>query len=132
MKRKDYDFERYGDAASRFQRGEGEEHRPVYEAAGPVVEKSDDLYSAAVAAIAAVCSGADEAAAEAPGWQVRAEAFGPEVRLVAVPTDDSAGHAQVAKMLAARRHVFTYPVKGRDGRTVRVTIPDRDYDDPRR
>lgn len=80
--------------------------------------ESEDVYSAAVAAIAAVLAGQDKVQTVAPGWTVRGELrgilllnddmaltgqlSGPEIRVVAIPADDAAGRAAVQGMKRMR------------------------------
>lgn len=64
--------------------------------------ESEDVYSAAVAAIAAVLAGQDKVQTVAPGWIVQGELSGPEIRVVAVPADDAKGRAAVQGMKRMR------------------------------
>lgn len=80
--------------------------------------ESEDVYSAAVAAITAVLAGQDKVQTVAPGWTVRGELrgilllnddmaltgqlSGPEIRVVAIPADDAAGRAAVQGMKRMR------------------------------
>ncbi len=87
--------------------------------------ESEDQYSAAVSVIAAVLSGQDKVQVVAPGWIVRGELFGPEIRLTLVPSDDVPGRAAVQAMKRFRDgRPLTFPAVDAQGREVRVTVPD--------
>ena len=91
------------------------------EAAAPVRGTSEDVYSAAVAALAAVIGGAPKAVFFTKGWTVQARLTLNHVTLNVIP---DAGEV----LRRPRASVQTFPMTRADGRTVQVTVPE---DDPR-